>query len=106
MFICLFSATIYTYTLYLVKVVNWFIKLYDNWPGQLKCLHDARKHRRNDRTTERCLPFSANLFLMFVARLDVAVVDIGQPADWVKVNVQKTVSCGACLNLKYIEYVQ
>lgn len=28
-----------------------------------------------------------------VARLDVAVVDIGQPAEWVKVNVQKTVSC-------------
>lgn len=27
-----------------------------------------------------------------VTRLDVAVVDIGPPADWVKINVQKTVS--------------
>lgn len=25
-------------------------------------------------------------------RLDTAVVDIGPPADWVKINVQKTVS--------------
>lgn len=27
-----------------------------------------------------------------IARLDIAIVDIGQPADWVKINVQKTVS--------------
>lgn len=29
---------------------------------------------------------------MYVARLDTQVVDIGAPADWVKINVQKTVS--------------
>lgn len=27
-----------------------------------------------------------------VGRLDTAVVDVGPPADWVKINVQKTVS--------------
>jgi hypothetical protein len=33
------------------------------------------------------------LILIYVAaRLETAVVDIGPPADWVKVNVQKTVS--------------
>ena len=43
---------------------------------------------------------------MFVGRLDVAVVDIGQPADWVKVNVQKTVSSRECFNESHLKYVQ
>lgn len=30
--------------------------------------------------------------VMWWARLDTSVVDIGPPADWVKINVQKTVS--------------
>jgi hypothetical protein len=37
-----------------------------------------------------CMPM---LILIYVAaRLETAVVDIGPPANWVKVNVQKTVS--------------
>lgn len=47
--------------------------------------------------------FSILLIFLSVARLDVAVVDIGQPADWVKVNVQKTVSCGVCFNEKHLK---
>lgn len=32
------------------------------------------------------------MLIYVVDRLETAVVDIGPPADWVKVNVQKTVS--------------
>jgi len=32
------------------------------------------------------------LLICVAARLDTTVIDIGPPADWVKVNVQKTVS--------------
>lgn len=31
-------------------------------------------------------------FLYFVNRVEAMVVDIGAPADWVKINVQRTVS--------------
>lgn len=34
---------------------------------------------------------------IFFNRLDVEVTDVGTPADWVKINVQKTVSY--CMNL-------
>ena len=41
-----------------------------------------------------CLP----LLICVGARLDTTVIDIGPPADWVKVNVQKTVSSLSCSN--------
>ena len=34
------------------------------------------------------------------ARSDTSVVDIGPPADWVKINVQKTVSL-SCVKIEY-----
>lgn len=34
------------------------------------------------------------------ARSDTYVVDIGPPADWVKINVQKTVSL-SCVKIEY-----
>lgn len=31
------------------------------------------------------------MWFLYVGRLEIEVVDIGPPADWVKINVQKTV---------------
>lgn len=44
-----------------------------------------------------CLP----LLICVAARLDTNVIDIGPPADWVKVNVQKTVSSVFCDQIAY-----
>lgn len=41
--------------------------------------------------------------LLVDARLDVAVVDLGPPADWVKINVQRTVSSILCFLLIELE---
>lgn len=41
------------------------------------------------------------LLICVAARLDTTVIDIGPPADWVKVNVQKTVSSASCDHIAY-----
>lgn len=42
------------------------------------------------------------VLICLAARLDTAVVDVGPPADWVKVNVQKTVSSVLKYNIIFI----
>ena len=41
---------------------------------------------------------------MFVVRLDTAVVDVGPPAEWVKINVQRTVSFQILVWIKLLSF--